>query len=114
MTRKASTALRDRRFSGDSVVRTWWWLRSPGNNDDNAANVNNDGNLNMNGNHVSNAEGGVRPALPYCLIFVRKFGESVRGKVKESDSFLPDGWKNTDWREFGRDFIFKLYGRGAG
>ena len=67
MKRKVTTALRDRRYSRDSIVRAWWWwLRSPGNNDNNAANVNNDGNLNMNGNKVNNAEGGVRPALPHA------------------------------------------------
>ena len=26
----------------------WWWLRSPGNNQNNAANVNNDGDVNEN------------------------------------------------------------------
>ena len=40
-----------------------WWLRSPGNNDNNAANVNNDGFVNNNGNNVNNKYG-VRPALP--------------------------------------------------
>ena len=41
----------------------WWWLRSPGNNDNNAANVNNDGAVNYNGNNVNNDNNGVRPAL---------------------------------------------------
>ena len=41
----------------------FWWLRSPGNNDNNAANVNNDGFVNNNGNNVNN-DNGVRPALP--------------------------------------------------
>jgi hypothetical protein len=49
---------------GDLVVWIWWWLRSPGNNANNAANVNNDGNVNDNGNNVNNDNGGVRPALP--------------------------------------------------
>ncbi|MDR2546298.1 MAG: DUF6273 domain-containing protein [Lachnospiraceae bacterium] len=47
----------------DTVVwACWWWLRSPGNNSNNAANVNNDGNVNVNGNNVNN-DNGVRPAL---------------------------------------------------
>ncbi len=40
-----------------------FWLRSPGNNDNNAANVNNDGNVNANGNNVNNDNIGVRPDL---------------------------------------------------
>jgi hypothetical protein len=45
----------------------WWWLRSPGSNGpDYAANVNNDGNVNANGNNVNNDNGGVRPASPQC------------------------------------------------
>ena len=39
-------------------------LRSPGNNQNNAANVNNDGSVNENGNNVNNDNNGVRPALP--------------------------------------------------
>ena len=42
----------------------WWWLRSPGNNQNNAANVNNDGSLNN--NNVNNDSGCVRPVSP-CL-----------------------------------------------
>ena len=30
-----------------------WWLRSPGNNQNNAVNVNNDGNVDRNGNKMS-------------------------------------------------------------
>ena len=41
----------------------WWWLRSPGNNQNNAANVNNDGSVNYNGNNVNNDNNCVRPAL---------------------------------------------------
>ena len=41
----------------------WWWLRSPGNNQNNAANVNNDGSINYNGNNVNNDNKCVRPAL---------------------------------------------------
>ena len=37
-----------------------WWLRSPGNNQNNAMNVNNDGSLNN--NNVNNDNNGVRPA----------------------------------------------------
>lgn len=39
----------------------WWWLRSPGNNSDNAANVNNNGYVNDNGNNVDNDNNAVRP-----------------------------------------------------
>ena len=42
--------------------RVAWWLRSPGNNDKNAACVNG-GNANENGNNV-NKKLAVRPALP--------------------------------------------------
>ena len=42
----------------------WWWLRSPGNNSNNAANVNNNGNINQNGNNVNNNKVAVRPASP--------------------------------------------------
>jgi len=41
----------------------WWWLRSPGNNQNNAANVNTDGSVNYNGNNVNNDNDCVRPAL---------------------------------------------------
>ena len=41
-----------------------WWLRTPGNNQNNACNVNNDGNVNNNNNNVSNTNVGVRPDLP--------------------------------------------------
>ena len=41
-----------------------WWLRSPGNNQNNAANVNNDGS--RNNNNVNNDNKCVRPAFPDC------------------------------------------------
>lgn len=40
-----------------------WWLRSPGNNTNNAANVNNNGYVNNNGNNVNNNNNGVRADL---------------------------------------------------
>lgn len=40
-----------------------WWLRSPGNNSNNAMNVNNDGYVNQNGNNVDNNNNAVCPAL---------------------------------------------------
>ena len=44
-----------------------WWLRSPGNKQNNAANVNNDGNVNENGWNVNNDSIGVRPAyVPFA------------------------------------------------
>jgi hypothetical protein len=51
-------------IGGFGCTASWWWLRSPGNNSNNAANVNTDGNVNINGNNVSAESGGVRPALP--------------------------------------------------
>ena len=39
----------------------WWWLRSPGNNSNNAACVRPDGGVNDNGNNVNNDNVGVRP-----------------------------------------------------
>ena len=55
------------RYPG-TVLYGWWWLRSPGNNQNNAANVNNDGSLNN--NNVNNDNICVRPASP-CLPEVR-------------------------------------------
>ena len=40
-----------------------WWLRSPGNNQNNATNVNNDGDVNNNGNNVNNDNNALRVAL---------------------------------------------------
>ncbi len=56
----ASAGLR----SGDLIAKysCWWWLRSPGNNSNNAADVNNDGSVNDNGNNVNNDNNAVRPA----------------------------------------------------
>ena len=39
-----------------------WWLRSPGNNDKNAANVDGSGWVNDNGNNVNHDNVGIRPA----------------------------------------------------
>ncbi len=64
----------------------WWWLRSPGNNQNNAANVNNDGDVNENGNNVNNSNNAVRPALlSYGLKPRCAFTRSVP-RAKESDS----------------------------
>ena len=41
----------------------WWWLRSPGNNQGIAANVDDDGGVSEIGNYVSNVNNAVRPAL---------------------------------------------------
>jgi len=48
------------KFNNDG---SWWWLRSPGNDQGSAANVHDDGNVNLHGNHVNTETGGVRPAL---------------------------------------------------
>ena len=64
----------------------WWWLRSPGNNQNNAANVNNDGDVNDNGNNVNNDNNAVRPALlSYGLKLLCKHTKPVP-RAKESDS----------------------------
>ena len=49
----------------DKIV---WWLRSPGNNSNNAAEVNNNGWVNKNGNNVNNNNDGVRPASQKELV----------------------------------------------
>ena len=41
----------------------WWWLRSPGNNQGIAANVDDDGGVSEIGNYVSSVNNAVRPAL---------------------------------------------------
>jgi len=48
------------KFNGSAV---WWWLRSPGSTQFNAASVNCGGNVGLYGNDVRNSSGGVRPAL---------------------------------------------------
>jgi hypothetical protein len=55
----------------------WWWLRSPGNNASNAANVNTDGSVNTNGNNVNNDTNGVRPASPQREMPCPELGRSV-------------------------------------
>ncbi|MCL2080095.1 MAG: DUF6273 domain-containing protein [Oscillospiraceae bacterium] len=74
------------------VWANWWWLRSPGNNSNNAANVNNDGNVNVNGNNVNNDNNGVRPALPRPR-FARNLAEcsaGLRDGAKESKPILTE------------------------
>jgi hypothetical protein len=64
----------------------FWWLRSPGNNDNNAANVNNNnGNVNPNGNNVNNNDA-ARPALPYRPMRVESSAHLCI-RAKESSSF---------------------------
>ena len=43
----------------------YWWLRSPGDDSNNAAYVNGNGNVNDNGNNVNENQFGVRPAWPH-------------------------------------------------
>ena len=56
---------------------SYWWLRSPGDDDNYAAYVNGNGNVNDNGNNVNNSLG-VRPAWPHCPMFAPG-GASLRG-----------------------------------
>jgi hypothetical protein len=79
-----------------------WWLRSPGNNSNNAANVNTDGGVNNNGNNVSWVGGAVRPALPVTPETIPKLG-GLRKQEKGSDPFsASDCWENTCWRKVRR------------
>ena len=50
---------------GNSIRKTgsWWWLRSPGNSSNYVAVVDGGGNVDTDGDYVSNIEYGVRPAL---------------------------------------------------
>ena len=41
----------------------WWWLRSPGDAQDNAAYVNDDGDVDDDGNYVTDVSLAVRPAF---------------------------------------------------
>ncbi len=54
----ASRASRDGSFTGD-----WWWLRTPGYDGNDAANVYYNGGVDRDGYMVSYGEGGLRPAL---------------------------------------------------
>jgi len=107
--------LQNRLYSGDSIVwACWWWLRSPGNNSNNAANVNDDGSVNINGNNVNNASGGVRPALPQPH-FARNLAPSGAGLcygAKESDSLLTHKSRKT--RVGGNGNAATLFSRFAG
>ena len=80
-------------IGGFGCKASWWWLRSPGNNTNNAANVNTDGTLNVNGNNnVNNTSGGVRPALPQPP-FARNLALSRAGLcygAKEPNPILPE------------------------
>lgn len=50
-------------YSVGDKVTCWWWLRSPGNNPSNAANVSSDGSVNRDGLNVNYFHGAVRPAI---------------------------------------------------
>jgi len=62
----------------------WWWLRSQGDNPNNAAIVNNDGSVNSNGNNVNN-DNGVRPALALIARSLKPMREDQRTRTKEPD-----------------------------
>ncbi len=70
-----------RRLSGEGLARAgWWWLRSPGNNQNNAANVNTDGSVNRNGDNVNNDNNAVRPAFPRLPETQPEAGRSAQGE----------------------------------
>ena len=74
-------------FGGFGCTAFRWWLRSPGNNSNNAAYVNNNGWVNVNGNNVNNDNIGVRPLCPdpNCLKPCPALGRSARwGKGTKS------------------------------
>jgi hypothetical protein len=70
------------------VAANGWWLRSPGNNPENAGNVNSDdGNVNPNNNDVSDSGNlSARPAQLIKLETVRMCNQSVRSN--EQGSFI--------------------------
>ncbi len=93
-----------RRLSGEGLARAgWWWLRSPGNNQNNAANVNTDGSVNRNGNNVSNDNNAVRPAFPQMPETQPDAGRSAQGE-KAGPSLSRGGTlrKNRDRQRGGR------------
>ena len=49
--------------TASGAATCWWWLRSPGYNQNYAADVINDGSVNCNGNYVVDGSDAVRPAL---------------------------------------------------
>lgn len=53
----------------------YWWLRSPGNNSNNAAYVDYDGYGNNNGNNVDNSNNAVRPDLQTIARNLPRAGE---------------------------------------
>ena len=65
-----------------------WWLRSPGNDSDNAADANNDGYVNRNGNNVNNDDDAVRPDLDRLLGSQRSLGRP-RPCLKVQGSPIP-------------------------
>jgi len=57
----AYNSLRTATFEGSN---RWWWVRSPGSGNNRAANINNNGFIDVSGsNIVDNNNGGIRPAL---------------------------------------------------
>ena len=90
-----NAGLRSNNDFGDSVVWANWWLRSPGNNTNNAANVNTDGSVNNNGNNVNNDNNGVRPALHPKSVVLSQVRHACTD-ARELDSFSgddPNPWK---------------------
>jgi len=78
---------------GFGYTASWWWLRSPGNNSNNASNVNNDGEINTNGNNINNTSGGVRPALSPTSCSEKPLGPSGRVSAMRQRNQQPSCWK---------------------
>ncbi len=77
------------------AANSWWWLRSPGYFDDDADNVNDDGNVNSYGSAVFNVYGSVRPAFNLNLSSV--LFTSASGTSKSSFASVNTTSANT-WK----------------
>jgi len=60
-------------------IRDWWWLRSPGDHSDLAANGLTDGSVSLSGRHVYYGFRGVRPAFLMNLVDTQKIKELLKG-----------------------------------
>lgn len=78
-----------------------WWLRSPGNNADNAGVVNTDGNVNANGDNVDNPNA-VRPDLLHRSKRAPKLMPSMQGQRYRIPALLDVSRAKMAIRENGR------------